>query len=233
MKNSHIKPGMYVSTSEIQDTEQWKQVIDAFVAAGFHEEEGYTENCALNYENVSDWKDWYHVGIEGGYVIHYDDNVSYGENNRQVTVDFILGNARVEVDTEGWIENTSGECPYPIGISAIDWNLTGSFADITHHRLHKPSEALTTSPEAPSTIVPEEAQTLSTGATGRENDVNIEPLVKLCKQANCSVTIQDDGFNIFNGYTECQAVVSSVEDVLEILNAIINAQRVLNKWDWI
>jgi hypothetical protein len=191
-KESHIKPGMYVKTSEIKDIEEWKQVIDAFVEAGANGTV-VIESCGYYKQR---WPLLRHVGVDSyGDIEHYRNKSTYGcceIEPQQVTVDFILNGGKKEpaADAEGWIVNT-GECPYEKGTlidvkylcgdteegvpalvelgdrsTAVDWSIDNVEGDITHHRLHKASEALQDTLEKGYTEVLEDTKSSCNNSTG-------------------------------------------------------------------
>ena len=63
-----------------------------------------------------------------------------------------------------------------------------------------------------------------------------QPLSELqqkCNHLNMSISIDPEGFNIFDLDTEKQVLVHSVEEVDEIVGAKESYQESMSKWEWL
>ena len=54
-----------------------------------------------------------------------------------------------------------------------------------------------------------------------------------CSRANLSISIDPEGFNIFDCDTDMQVQVGSVADVIEILETKLEYQDSMGKWGWL
>ena len=69
-----------------------------------------------------------------------------------------------------------------------------------------------------------------------DRHVSTQSLLKLqqkCKRLNMSISIDPEGFNIFDLDTEKQVLVHSVEEVDEIVGAKESYQESMSKWEWL
>ena len=61
----------------------------------------------------------------------------------------------------------------------------------------------------------------------------LSELQQKCKQLNMSISIDPEGFNIFDIDTEKQVLVHSVGEVDEIVSAKESYQESMSKWEWL
>lgn len=62
----------------------------------------------------------------------------------------------------------------------------------------------------------------------------IEELIELCKRANMDVNVTAEGdIIVLDGTTERQTTVSSIQELIEVADALTENRHKLQNWDWV